>query len=62
MDAAEVEIPENATLVREVRVVQYLDENGQMGMGIGVEGEHEFDLIATLGMLSMATNLLLTEG
>ena len=61
MEPIEVELPPNATPIREVRLVQYVDEDGDMGMGIGVEGEGGFDLVATLGMLALASNLLLTD-
>lgn len=58
---AQVEIPEDAVVLREVRVVQYMDGDGEPGIAIGVEGQTGFDIIATLGLLTMATNLLLTD-
>lgn len=60
MDAIEVEIPENSTVIREVRLVQYMDEEGVAGLAIGVDGDSGFDVIATLGMLAMASSLLAT--
>lgn len=56
-----VEIPEGALVVREVRLVQYEHpESG--GIAIGVDGENGFDLIATLGILTLATQLLARDG
>lgn len=60
MEPIEVEIPEGAAVIREVRLVQYMDDEGTAGLAIGVDGESGFDLIATLGMLAMASSLLAT--
>lgn len=57
LNPANVDIPEGSTPIREVRLVQYVNEDGG-GLALGVEGDGPFDLINTLGMLTMGIGLL----
>jgi len=64
LEPADVEIPEGAIIVREIRLVQYEypDSPNAGGIAIGVEAENGFDVIATLGILTMASAMLMRDG
>ena len=62
MTFAEVEIPEGAQALRELRLIHYLTDEGVNGLAVGhlatsfddSDEEGEFDLVAVLGMLRLA--------
>jgi hypothetical protein len=58
---AHIEMPEGAINAREIRIVEYRNEDGSVGMAIGVQDEISFDLIRTLGLISMAGTMLAKE-